>query len=355
MSPFHWITQTRSLIRRWAPVCLALLALQAESSLALDSESGPASPQEAELLLKSGKDAAEKGRHPSAASFFQRFVDRYPAHPEYTDTLKRLGEARLASSQPQAALEPLKGFVEARGTAESGLEGRLLLGRAYLSTGKLSEALLVSTELLNILIPGGKKEKSAIPAALHAGALLLKAEALLAKKKHSRAKDALSSAEVVLKTAKANSAELLGQARWIDLELKLHACARYPSAKRLQEDQALDQVERRGLCLQEALVQYRSALEPGAEPWVRQSTAAIERAYRSYDDLCRNPPSPVGRRTTVELERYRRELAQRTTQGCSQKYLKSLELLEQAQKALPGSASSSLASARQTISGLLRP
>lgn len=331
----------------------ALFVFAAASALALDSVTGPRSEQEAALLLKNGKQALGSGQNEKAAGLLQRFIDRYPAHPEFTETLRLLGEARLKSSQPEKAIRPLRDFVEARDNTLEGLKAKLTLGRAYLESEKLSEALLITTELLN------RHAKKPLAPTLHAATLLLKSEILFEKKKDSRSDDALASANSVLarlknQTAASETTALKGQAHWIALKLKLRTCSKYPSAKRLSEDQAIDQLERRGVCLKEALIDYQGALEAGTEPWVEQSTQAIQEAYAAHDGICRNPPAPLSSRSSLQLKRYKQELAQKTSQGCRSKYRETLDILKKNANRLQGHPLESLQAAQRGISNLIR-
>lgn len=297
---------------------------------------GPATAQEAELLWKEGKAAFEASDFQAATNRLQRFVDRYPAHGGYLQAHRLLGEAYLglaeqdrdagraaeAKARAKQALAPLRYFATGTRAAGEAAKGTILLGHAYLDTGKAREALLSAMEVEKQRL-GGPGE------GLRIEALLLKALAQLALGRPADAELAMAAAEAKLGQLASPPAPLVGETRLTRLRVKNDRCAALPSSARMEESQARDQLERRGTCVTEGMLLYKEVLKTGDTRAMDRATREALSAVEGYRRACLNPPDPPlrPRRTELQLRRYREELGQALARDCREKQRAALELV----------------------------
>lgn len=267
---------------------------------------GPHSEEEAELLLRDSREAFTAGRMDDAVRILERLVHRYPAHPEMAKSQLLLGRVRIETGQSKKAIAPLLRAVEAWGNHPDGIAARVSLGRAYVGAGDPRAALVAISELTRG--PAGKK---ASPEVIWEG-LLVQSAAHLALRKEKEALRDLHSVETAFAAAdKAESPvpnDLRAEFFWLKLEMKKRECARLPAPGPMDEAQARVQIERRGACLQEATSIALKTVDPDPERWAPKTAALLAEVVEGFQQTCRNPPKPRGKRSQAQLKRYREEL-----------------------------------------------
>lgn len=334
------------------------------------------------LLWTDGLKAYEEGRYKDARRQLQRIVDRYPGHPHYLDTHLILGKTYLELNESAKALPPLQYYIEAAGDNLSGYQGRLTLAKAYLQAQKNHEALLIANQILKetaqIRTKRNEERKKALsdkqkqfldlgvqasegqaeakqklvqlrkevltlkyPRAtdidlLHLHAQLIKAWSHAGLKNDDLAQGVMRSFEEDAQYYQhPEVTDLHAQAYLIELDLKTRACSLFPSSSRLTEEQATDQLKRRGLCLLEAMLLFHQGLKTKKSKWSQKSKKLLEKAFTSYAKACSHPPLPPDHRSKLETKRYRQELAELLEKDFRETREKALELLRGWKKELP--------------------
>lgn len=291
------------------------------------TELGPVSAEEAALLWKDGDSAFESRDYQRAVTLLQRLVDRYPGHVGFLESHRLLGEAYLALSEQEEekgnseqaralairALPPLRYYSSGSRDFAAAARAKILLGHAFLASGKLHEALLCALEI--------GKGVPRPPAPVRVQGLLLKTLAQLALKRHGEAERTLSSARRLLNEKEPAPGPLRGETAFVELRFRTDQCARLPSARRMGEAQARTQIARRGACLLEALLTYRTALEAGDPHYARKATRATRLSIEGHVQACLDPPAPLPLkpqdRTPLQLQRYREELVLGLRDDCA--------------------------------------
>ncbi|MBL7716792.1 MAG: hypothetical protein JNL01_15105 [Bdellovibrionales bacterium] len=132
------------------------------------------------------------------------------------------------------------------------------------------------------------------------------------------------------------------RASLIALRIAIHGCERYPTGKRLAEDQVLDQLDRRGDCLIQAFGKVRDGLRVKIESRLEETPqkiliAAVDRisgelldtyqeAWARYFLVSDRPPDPIKPRTQQQLNQYRFELSDKLLQRAHLKRLQWVDL-----------------------------
>lgn len=315
----------------------------------LPSSVGPTSPEEAALIWKEGKTAFEQKKFKEAIFPLQRLIDRYPGASGYLQAHYLLARAFLVLHRPAESLEPLKYYIQA---VNQDLEAKIWLGRAYLELKKYHEADLISLEV--------EKARSRVKTAdfNRIQALLIRTQALIGMGKDAYAENVLASAKAMLPGVASPGLPMAeGEALWLGLELKTVACRKLPSKERLAEGQLKNQLERRGLCLLEAMVLFHDVLEKfiAIKEKTRAKIAEKEMvvAFKEFDIACSHPAEPPPEslnevipaessagglekankdiikrtsRTPLELKRYKAELAAFLREMCLKKFDEALRL-----------------------------
>jgi tetratricopeptide (TPR) repeat protein len=290
---------------------------------ASEISAGPTSAQEAKILWQDGKNAFDHGMDEDAIPKLERFVARYPGYPQYLEARHVLAQAYLRLHEPDKARPELKAFIQARGKSPSAVLARNELCRADLELKLYSEALLTADETVKLATASGDR-------AHQAEALTLRARAQIGLGQDARATDSLASALKALPTPAPSP--LLGDARALELELKLRHCARFPSDGKLEEAQVRDQLGRRGACLMDSLLLFKNVLLAGDAASGDESEARVSQAYASYWENCLHPPTPPPirpkDRDARQLKTYFRELAVVLEEDCRQKIRQGQDLIQ---------------------------
>jgi len=242
----------------------------------------------------------------NAIPLFEDYLNRFPGTPEAIDARTHLAQSYLFTKNPVAAIPVFRAVIETRGKSDLGNEARTYLGQAYLDAGKFSEAYLVSTELTD------QKE---LGVTFRAKALLLRAHAQaglgqnLEAEKTLVAFQAISESDPELERETANSF-------LVSLLLKSNRCDALPSAKALPEDQVLDQIARKGICVLEmGTLLTRAAKRLSAEE-TTQAIDTLATTLKAFRRACETPPLAPGKLPARKLLAAKRELVEKLREGC---------------------------------------
>ena len=302
------------------------------SALAIDSSSGPRSAFEAQVLYREGSAAFGAKDYQQATNFLQRFVDRYPGNPGYLESHLLLGRSLLELGRSKDALAPLQYFIQGSKDFEKTARTRLILCETYLKLHDAHEAYLSALEIERL---AGVTHLSR---EVTAEGLLYKIQALLDLKQEKRASITFSAAKK-LTVELPQLAETQAHVAWLDQQLKLVPCNQLPSRGPLEEDQVRAQMDRKGICLNEATLIYRALLETGSNYWPERATKALAQSYENYAKFCAHPPLPPRntkkKRTKEQLAQYQAELADRIVQDCELREKPAYDVLTQLKQTLP--------------------
>jgi tetratricopeptide (TPR) repeat protein len=253
------------------------------SAQAVETANGPTSQQEADILWTDGQKYFDAGKYQDSVNSLSRLVDRYPGATGYLEAHRLLGRSLMMLGRYSEAAPLFESYINATGNRELGLSTRLWLGETYLQIGKANEAYLSSQEI--------EKATQLSKSDIYARSQFLKARALLALDRDERAQRVIDSVES-LPIVQSDSA-LKGYAAQARIDLKLRSCRGYPSAGAMDEQQARDQFSRRALCLQEALVLFKTAAESRELGTGDQTATELYKGFESYTTATRKPPPPT--------------------------------------------------------------
>ncbi len=271
---------------------------------------GPHSEQEAALLLQEGNLAFKNGKFADSARLLRRLVARYPSHAGIARTRHTLALSLLAIGKPKEAIPYLQKVIEIWGSSADGMRARLPLARAYLQANDPRAALIAVLEIRNA------------PVDIRSEALLLQSQAHLELRNNLKASRAVEEASLLLKDEQASEAE------WIRLTLKHRECERLPSKGPLDEAQTLAQIERRGACLQEAILIATRVLTHSTDPgWLKKTKESLTSSVDRFLKACQNPPPPAEKRNRIELKKYRAELVFRLKSLCEKQVKNIIQIL----------------------------
>ncbi len=328
---------------------------QAASKPIHSSSVGPTSDEEAKILWMEGTHAFQHQKMKEASYLLQRYVDRYPGYPHFIEAHLFLGQAYFELEKYEDAIRHLKGFIAAHPSSlgKKVIEAKLRLGKTYVAAHKYEEALILSTELDRL------PRKASLSATELYESLLNKSNALLGLKHPDRATLVLDSIwdSIEGKADPSSSKNLSTQANLLRLKLKNINCSRLPSSGPLDESQLRNQLERRGLCLLEALLNYRKILQNDDPKASIIATELIENGFDEYARVCA-APAPIshlvkGQRTQTEIRNYQNELRDLLTEDCKTKRKEALDLLNSWKGSLSQEASYSLAQAAEHLEKFL--
>lgn len=312
MSLRSWIIPTLSLT-----TSIALIATAAEEApVPATSPAAPAQPQApslaAEELKKSqdlwntGMEAFLARNYSQAITALTEYIEKYPGRANAVEARFYLGQSYLFDKKPAEAVKPLQAAIEAGGRAPFVAEARIYLGNAYLDQKKFTEAYLVSEEIL---------ARADVSNTMKAKGLMLRAHAQAGLKQNLEAEKTLS----VFQNLAEKDPELeseLANSYLVTLFLKANACDRLPSAKTLPEDQVLDQISRKGLCVLEMGNQLTRAARAIDAEELKPGLEALEMSWKSLVENCVTPPLEKGKRTKVQWEKAKQELSAKLKESC---------------------------------------
>jgi tetratricopeptide (TPR) repeat protein len=313
---WHWHLPRKSFLYPTAGLALTISCSFALPALAADSSVGPVSEAEGVILWKESQTDYSRENCQDALNPLKRLVDRYPGYPTASDYRKarfELGHCYFELKKDKEAVRTLKTYLEGSGEHPDSDQARELLGRAQLRLKQFHEADLTSQEL----------QKSEAPEA-QAKALLLRSQVWIARDQNEKAKASVISALSLAESLK--SKPLLGEARATEYEIMTRECLRSSSTQRHKKGKALlkdeahvrSEIETRGTCLTEALVQFRKVLGTEHEPSAERALTLAKNSFADYRQACENPPQPPALkprdRTADQLRKYRNELVDNLSQ-----------------------------------------
>ncbi len=271
---------------RWplVPLILLLLPLKPNFLYSSSTSTGPTSDQEAEFLWKEGQNAIQELRFQDASLTLQRLIDRYPSKKGYLKAHLLLGKSFIRLGKAKEAVPLLQNFILSTPSKREAAYAQIELGHAYIELKKWNEAYLTTLEMNHLA------SQTELPSDFLLGSLLVKVQSLLGLHHPLRATQALESTEKQI-TDK-NSAEVRGQASVLKLHLKILNCAQLPIPGPLDEAQIMDQLDRKGTCLQEALLLFQKTLQTGDLLSATTTASQLNENFDSYIHQCSHPPHP---------------------------------------------------------------
>lgn len=242
----------------------------------------------------------------TSAKLLEEYVNKYPGTPESVDARYHLAQSQLFAKTPGAAIPNFLAVIEIRGKSDLGNEARTYLGQSYLDAGKFSEAYLVSDELL---------DQKNLGATFRAKALLIRAHAQAGLGQNFEAEKTLVAFQSVAESDPELERET-ANSFLVSLLLKSNHCDALPSAKALPEDQVLDQMARKGICILEMGTLLARAAKRLGEAEIAQAADTLVGSLNAYRRECDSPPLARGKRTPAKFAVAKKELAEKLKEGC---------------------------------------
>ncbi len=241
-----------------------------------------------------------------ATKLLEEYVNHYSGTPESVDARYHLAQSYLFTKNPDAAIPVFLSVIEIRGRSDLGNEARTYLGQSYLDASKFSEAYLVSEELLD------QKE---LGATFRAKALLIRAHAQAGLGQNFETEKTLVAFQAIAE----NDPELereTANSFLVSLLLKSNRCDALPSGKTLPEDQILDQIARKGICVLEMGTLLARAAKKLGDDEIAQASETFVASLRNYRRVCAEPPLAPGKMPKTKLKIAKKELADKLQEGC---------------------------------------
>jgi TolA-binding protein len=268
-----------------------------------------ASAQEKERaneLWNRAMEAFARRNFSSSAKLFQEYIDRYPGTPEGIDARYSLAQSHLFGHEPKKAIPQFLSVIEVRGKSVLANEARTYLGQAYLDDSRYTEAYLVSEELLS---------QESLGSTFRAKALLMRAHAQAGMRQNLEAEKSLVAFQAIAESDPELERETAGS-YLVSLLLKANHCDALPSAPALPEDQVLDQVARKSVCVLEMGTMLARASKRLESDELTAAADAVGASLASLRISCQNPPLERGKRTATKLELAKKELAEKLRESC---------------------------------------
>lgn len=236
----------------------------------------------------------------------QEYVNRYPGTPEALDARYHLGQSYLFMKSPLASIPIFISVIEMRGKSDLGNEARTYLGQAYLDAAKFTEAHLVSEELLT---------QENIGIFFRSKALLIRAHAQAGLNQNTEAEKTLSAFQAIAD----NDPELereTANSFLVSLLLKSNRCDSLPTGKSLPEDQIIDQMARKGICVLEMATLLARAAKKLTDDELSQAAETLSSSLREYRDACRAPPVTPVKVSKAKAKTAMKELLEKLGESC---------------------------------------
>ncbi len=261
--------------------------------------------EKANDLWNQAMEAFSARSYKVAAKLLNTYVEKYPGTTEAIDARYSLAQSYLYSKQPAAAIPFFTAVIEIRGRSPLGNEARTYLGQAYLDDQKFSEAYLVSEELLS---------QDSLGTTFRAKALLLRAHAQAGLKQNLEAEKTLVTFQTVAESDPELESEIAGSFL-VSVLLKANHCDSLPSSKFLTEDQVIDQLSRKGICVLEMATYLAKAAKRLSEDELSAAGDALAHSLNSYRLDCESPPLAPGKLPAAKAKVARNELSEKLLDG----------------------------------------
>lgn len=284
-----------------------------------------AEKSKAELLWGDAMDKFATRNFKESAKLFQEYVNRYPGAPETIDARYNLAQSYLFGKDPKAAIPAFLAVIEVRGKSLLANEARNYLGQAFLDDSRFTEAFLVSEELLNQSEPGAN---------LRAKALLLRAHAQAGMNQNPEAEKSLVAFQAIAENDPELEREVAGSFL-VSLLLKGNHCDALPSKSALPEDQVLDQIARKGICVLEMSTLLLKASKRFTAEELQQGGDTLSSSLEAFQKSCEAPPLDVKRLSRAKAENAKKEMRNKLHDGCASTEKLLVEALKNRENLLP--------------------
>lgn len=272
----------------------------------LVDQTGAAEKTKAEILWGNAMDKFATRNFKDSAKLFQEYVNRYPGAPESIDARYNLAQSYLFGKEPKAAIPSFLAVIEIRGKSLLANEARNYLGQAFLDDSRFTEAYLVSEELLNQEAPGAN---------LRAKALLLRAHAQAGMKQNHEAEKSLVAFQSIAENDPELEREVAGSFL-VSLLLKGNHCDALPSKPSLPEDQVLDQIARKGICVLEMGTLLSKASKRFTEEELVLGGQTLSTSLDEFRNSCDEPPLDVKKLSRAKASTAKKEVRSKLHEGC---------------------------------------
>ncbi len=236
----------------------------------------------------------------------QEYVNRHPGTPEALDARYHLGQSYLFMKSPLPAIPIFISVIEIRGKSDLGNEARTYLGQAYLDASKFTEAHLVSEELLS---------QENLGNFFRSKALLIRAHAQAGLNQNTEAEKTLATFQAIAD----NDPELereTANSFLVSLLLKSNRCDALPTGKSLPEDQIIDQMARKGICVLEMATLLARAAKKLSDDELTQAAETLSSSLKEYRDACRAPPVTPIKVSKAKAKTAMKELLDKLGESC---------------------------------------
>jgi len=259
----------------------------------------------ASALWNQSLEAFSARSYKSSIKLLTEYVDKYPGTLDSIDARYFLAQSHLFTKNAKAALPLLTSVIEIRGKSALGNEARTYLGQAYLDESKFTEAYLVSEELLS---------QESIGTTFRAKALLLRAHAQAGLKQNLEAEKTLVAFQTIAESDPELERETAGSFL-VSLLLKANHCDALPSSKALPEDQVIDQISRKSLCILEMGTLLVKASKRLSEDELLVAAETVTKSLAEYSKDRETHPLAIGKKNAAKMKTARAELSEKLLEG----------------------------------------
>ncbi len=298
---------------------------------------------EAKTLWIESQSALTHNDLENAIYFLKQFVSRYPGQPDFLKAQILLGSALRKSGKTEESIPYFTDYIRNTQINPDSIQARLELSQAYLDTKKFSEAHLAVLEAEKALQTRPNLE-------LRIPVLFMKAQSWIALDRDFQAFQLIESLEKQF--MQGSDLKMKGKGYNLKITAKTHLCAQLNLKGNLNESQIHNQIERRGLCLLEALLIFQKTLQIGHHPFIDSTTIELEKAFSDYHQACSHPPAPKSR-TRQAQNQFQKELADWLIPECQKKSSTALELLDSWKPQFPNATQSAALRLSQLLTQLI--
>lgn len=256
-------------------------------------------------LWNRAMEAFSARSYKTSGALLNEYIEKYPGTVDAIDARYFLAQSYLFAKNAKAAIPFFTSVIEIRGRSLLGNEARTYLGHAYLDESKFSEAYLVSEELLS---------QEGLGRTLRAKALLLRAHAQAGLKQNFEAEKTLVAFQTVAESDPELEKETAGSFL-VSLLLKSNHCDSLPSGKALPEDQVIDQISRKGVCILEMGTLLVKASKRLSDEELVAAAEALTASLAGYRKDCEAPPLSAGKLSASKAKVAKAELAEKLIEG----------------------------------------